>query len=146
MKAKIKKGEFHWCEGCSSILDGQLKEIKGWKDQEGDWIDDAHNYGDFEEFLETQDLVEDDVTEAFYTECSNGCDSDDGWEMEALAFVHVCGSCGARYQSIEVAGDCCMPYSCNICGTRHERHHEAMSCIVSCTAKLQELKNASKEN
>lgn len=142
MQAKPKSGEFHWCEGCTSILDGPLTTKKGWKDQEGDWIADSSDYDSTELMLEAEDLDWDDVEEAEYRECFNGCDSDDGWEIDALDKIYFCGKCGNRYQSLEVAGDCCMPYSCLHCGTRYEQHHEATSCIVKCEAKIQEAREA----
>lgn len=136
MQAKTRNGEFHWCEGCGTILDGQLTIRKGWKDTEGDWIADDSDYDSTEEMLDAQDLEWEDIEEAEYRECARGCDSDDGWEIDALTAVHVCGGCRNKYQSLEVAGDCCMPYSCTICGTRYEQHHEATSCITKCANKV----------
>lgn len=111
MHAKTVKGEYYTCEGCGlramqQVKPGALKMIKGWRDGDDDWVDDLYE-GDVYEAAESIGLDADDLTEAMYTECPNGCDSDDGWEMDNFDKVYICGLCLTTYYEIDAAANCC---------------------------------------
>jgi hypothetical protein len=116
MRAIKLTGSFHICEGCDDIehvekgqiRKGELKIIEGWKDADGDWIGSKDDYDDIQDAADSGDYDVDDVYDDSYLECpENEHDSDDGWEMEALAAVYICGACGERKRSLDAATDCC---------------------------------------
>lgn len=120
MHAKVRVGEFAWCQNCGVRQVSQLEEFTQLYDKDGDSYGDTGEYGDIDEATSTIEDDDDDdtylpLTDRLEYECNscsnttvqNSLNGPPSEELKLIDEVWSCGKCGTTYINDEQAGDCC---------------------------------------
>jgi len=103
MKAKLVRGEFHWCGFCEEFFEQLCAEFEAVSLYD---INSNSIYVNGDNYIKNEDL--ENLSSRTIYECENGCrTADDEMIYDESEGIWKCGECETLYQDQDSAEECC---------------------------------------